>query len=99
MRSCDSELYDRLRGLLNENSRDVKAVASCGILPADTTLFDEPLAFQNVARRDRTAHREAWIRRGLQLSGAAELVFLDPDNGLEVSVSPLHAWQDPLRLL
>ena len=39
------------------------------------------------AHAERKSHREHWFRAALDATAEADLVFLDPDNGLEVGIS------------
>jgi hypothetical protein len=59
-----------------------------GVLPPDTSFFDLPLSFRAFARRERCSVRDEWLRAAAQATRTSTLIFLDPDNGLEVSVHP-----------
>ena len=71
----DAELLDAVRGFEVSEHRTLAALEASGILPPDTLFFDEP-----VAQRDR----EGWHARATGALADADLVFLDPDNGMEV---------------
>lgn len=69
---------------------------------ADGTLFYEPaLDYSGLARateedrRARLAHREAWFARAVDRLAGADIVFLDPDNGIETASVPLHRNRGP----
>ncbi|MDQ4063130.1 MAG: hypothetical protein M3122_04380 [Actinomycetota bacterium] len=77
-RHFDPYLFDHLfRCLKVEGERDVRLVESTDILPG--TSFHEPILsdFANEWRR--------YFAEMLESFRGVELVFLDPDNGLEVS--------------
>ena len=84
----DKELYQKLKSLLIlpdvnlclEN-RNVKAIENSGILPDTTLFFNEVLDFTKIA--DRKACRECWMKRSFEALGKPDVIFLDPDNGLE----------------
>ena len=94
--ACDEELYQALAQLVGAGRRSVKAVQESGILPPGTVYHDETLTLKNLERpRGKTLRqaqmerRESWNRAALEKTGDCEIVFLDPDNGLETaSVKP-----------
>ena len=79
-RSRDPELYDALAGLVARGERSVEAVAAAGLLPG--TRFHAELV-----PRSREARR-AHFARTLEIAAESELLFFDPDNGLEVGSFP-----------
>ena len=71
-RHYDPELFDALERAVNrENSRTLAQIESMRLFPAQ--FYSVPL----------TRLREGWHRQALEKLAGAELVFLDPDNGLE----------------
>jgi hypothetical protein len=112
LRNCDSELYDGLRELLindrNEivsERRLVKTIESSGLLPSGTVFYNDPLSFsRQMSISDRLKERRAWLEGALQATPLVDLVFLDPDNGIECkSVSrtdlkgPKYVYWDEIR--
>ena len=96
-RQCDPALYDTLGKLVSESTRSVNAVRESRILPPGTVFYEVPLSFEGIpghgpsARGMRAAHRKSWLQGALEAVAGCELVFIDPDNGLEVpSVSRDH---------
>lgn len=83
-RTCDPALYDKLGVLVLEGKRAVSTVAENALLPSQTLYHDRPLSYRNVTRGNRKAYREQWLATAHQVADPAALVFLDPDNGLEV---------------
>jgi hypothetical protein len=78
----DPELYAVLGQLVASGRRSVEAVERSRILPEGTMCFTASVA--TLGRpAERVAHRAAWFSRGLRKVAAADLVFFDPDNGLE----------------
>jgi hypothetical protein len=79
-RGYDPSLYDRLRHIVLEKTREVYAAQSDGILPNcifyPTVLSDNPEV--------RASYFEGFERK----SKRCELIFFDPDNGLEVKSRP-----------
>lgn len=83
-RACDPDLYARMR-LLIDGVRSVQAIEQSGALPAGTAYFSEPLLLDYETPAARPALREQWLRRAAEATSDADVVFLDPDNGLKVS--------------
>ena len=62
--------------------------------PVAPVFFDDPLPTGGMATAARIAAREAWHRAAMAKLQDAEIVFLDPDNGLEVkSRGPRSKWR------
>lgn len=80
---ADPELHATLRHLVESGARSIRALESAGLLPAGTAFHsdavDGPRVQPSLARR---AHRNRWLECGREATKGADLVFLDPDNGL-----------------
>ncbi len=82
-RDCDPELWERLRDLIVRDARCVHCVQEEGILPDDTLFHGTILEYQRGSNREiRRAARLLWWRGAMLATRGADLVFLDPDNGL-----------------
>ena len=53
-----------------------------------TLTFDRPDEQGHYTREHRVARRKAWLQDALKLTAGCDIVFVDPDNGLEVQVDP-----------
>jgi hypothetical protein len=82
MRRIESAQHDQ--GELN-----LRLVENSGILPPDTAYFSEPIPRVQGNARQRAAERIAWFGRARNAVTGTDLVFLDPDNGLQVPSAPL----------
>jgi hypothetical protein len=90
-RPYDPELFDSLAKLVSENRRSVKTVQQENIFPPETTFYAEPLSLASVVKELRPHHRQAWLKGVLFATRKSDVVFIDPDNGLEVkSISKHH---------
>ena len=83
LRRCDPELFEKMLHLV-KNDRSIAAVEASGVLPPDTVFFREGLSFKETPRGERDGKRYRWFNAGLRRVKEAEVVFFDPDNGLEV---------------
>ncbi len=104
-RACDPLLHRALRKLVQSGRRTVLGLMSDGVFPHSTQSFHEPLSFVAAARsaRLRLAEREAWMARAYAALADCDIIFADPDNGLEVastlrtnSAGPKYAFFDEL---
>jgi hypothetical protein len=95
-RDCDPFLYDSLAKIVYRKARNVTSIRNSDILPAGTVFFEEPLTFDGMprigpaAREARLKHRGEWLQRALEATAGCDVVFVDPDNGLEGSAKRHH---------
>lgn len=95
-RECDPPLYDALVRIARSGSRSVSTIREAGILPPRTVFFETRLTFRGMpsigktAMRLRCDHRGRWADTGLRETDGCDLVFFDPDNGLECRVKRHH---------
>jgi hypothetical protein len=92
MRSCDPTLHDTLSLLVYSKSRNVASVETSGVLPPELTAYFSARLPSLKSRRQQDISaadaRRQWFIRALEASQTADLVFLDPDNGLEAPSAP-----------
>ncbi len=80
-RAFDSTLFDSLaRSLNGRRRRDVRWVRTTGVIPG-ARFCEERLT-------DEAGERGPWFTRFLRIAAGSDLVFFDPDNGLEVTSVP-----------
>lgn len=100
-RACDAKLFDFLGRCVRGGRRYVRQIETSGLLPA--SFWSEPLTFDDLSRPERETRRQRWTDGALAATRQAELVFVDPDNGLEVRAGPLskngpkYVYYDELR--
>lgn len=100
-RHCDLGLYDKLRDLIAANDRNIAAVKNRGLLPENAVFFETPLSLSGLpkgtakTKLQRVEARQKWLAQALILTETADLIFLDPDNGLEVSSTAYHQDKSP----
>ena len=91
--ALDPALHSALKGIVTRGERSVPAVRRSGVLPVDALHFAEPLPkwARGLALTETLAERRRWASRAMNALAAADIVFLDPDNGLEVASVPLRS--------
>ena len=93
LRDCDSYLYDELlKIVIQEKDRSVLRVQGSGILPPDTLYHDQCLSYEPGQSGDsRKLRREEWLNSALEATKEADVVFVDPDNG--IASEKVSAWR------
>ena len=86
---CDQQLYRMLKDLVRTGNRTVQATQQSGILPTSTVYFDRELPYVQGPLEYHRQKRSEWFEQSLAALKDCDVLFLDPDNGLEVSSSPL----------
>lgn len=95
-RACDQQLHDGLRKILGNESRSVAQIQRTDFLGQNTKFFDDFLSYGGISGRlPRLAHREHWLREALDHTSSQDIVFLDPDNGLQIKSVERHAPKGP----
>src|SRR3954469_12077359 len=79
-RNFDPDLFDALRSIVSSKQRHVDALEAAAVLPG-ATFASEVLPFGGPAAHRQQAGQD-WFNRVQQKLDSANLLFLDPDNGL-----------------
>ena len=103
LQQCDPGLWETMRELVS-TARTISGLEVSGALPPGTAFFNRELSFAETPRAKRHAKRQAWLEAGLRAVGSADVLFADPDNGLQVpscdrlgNRGPKYAYYDDLR--
>jgi len=81
----DNELYYILKTIVENDRRNVSSVQKSGVLPLNTMYYDSILDLTgNTNPLKRRMLRQSWHNAALSSLKDCEIVFLDPDNGLQV---------------
>jgi hypothetical protein len=89
----DLILYSALAKIVLQNRRNITAIEDSGCLPASTVFCTDPIpTIDGVSSgpRERLRYRAEWLEACLHRTRKCELVFFDPDNGLEIASVPKH---------
>jgi hypothetical protein len=77
----DPELFNSIKEILKNNSkRNVTLIERTDLLPGAVYYSDYV--------PDRTVDRESWFNSLIRVARESDIVFLDPDNGMEVKSVP-----------
>jgi hypothetical protein len=85
--SCCPELYDKLAMIIRQNKRRVAEVESSGILPRGTIYYSTPIPNSGMNPAERIQLRQSWFQQSLKTLENADIIFLDPDNGISLDIS------------
>ncbi len=90
-RPCDPLLYDAMRDLIERSERRVQSVERLDLFGGDALFHDASVpAPAKDARGDaRVVHRRRWLAEAGRATRGADLLFLDPDNGLAPPSRPI----------
>jgi len=95
-RECDEDLYDKLRAIIKSGERNIRQIKNSRVLPEWTIYFEEPLCYDELpilnpeTRKKRLRLRNYWVEAGLNKTINCDLIFVDPDNGLQVKSVERH---------
>ncbi len=88
IRACDPALFDTLKRLVGSGDRNVASLEMSGVLPLSQTVFFSVRLLSVNSRRPQnsstTEARREWFLLALEASKTSDLVFFDPDNGIEI---------------
>jgi hypothetical protein len=85
-RDLEPDLHRAMSRLVRKGQRRIAEIRKSGVLPPSTQFFEEGIAemMQGGSVRQRLASRMEWFSRAQAAVVGADVVFLDPDNGIEV---------------
>jgi hypothetical protein len=92
--ALDPQLHQILERLLSAGRRSVKSIARSEIFPNNTVFFDAPIFKTSglvSSGHLRERQRAAWLRKAFAATAECDLVFFDPDNGLETPSVARHS--------
>jgi hypothetical protein len=91
---CDKYLCERLSTVLS-GKRSVASLEEARLLPSSTVYFSELLDFHlkyssqnNRDKEEREVRRKDWLKRAIQSVSDCNVIFVDPDNGLQIASCP-----------
>lgn len=80
----DDTVFFYLKSLVEQGNRDVNHIQSSSLLPDNTLFYNEFLDFSKEPNfLVRKSIRLAWHQNALRRLRDCDIVFLDPDNGLQ----------------
>ena len=90
-RNCDPVLWEKLRDLVFRDARCVHCAEGAGILPDKTGYFNATLQFPpHMRSTERRDARASWMTAALQATKDADIVCVDPDNGIADDAGMYH---------
>ena len=82
---CDSDLFTIMRSIVCFGERKIVTIEESIVLPSGTAYFSECLSFDGMKPgATRADKRQSWIDAGFEAVRDADIIFADPDTGLEV---------------
>jgi hypothetical protein len=89
-RHLDPELFDELKLLVESGNRRVSAIAEKRLFRQETNFFEEYVSRKidgglSFLPSERVTYRAKWLNDCLAATLDRDIVFFDPDNGIEIS--------------
>jgi len=88
---CDNDLARKLRRIVHKEKRTIKNLENAEILKSNTIYFDDCVNFHQEHQKQTKEHkdlrlelRKKWLERAIRKTTGCNVIFLDPDNGMEV---------------
>lgn len=100
-RNGDAVLYDSLAEIVQKGKRNVGSIRESNVLPSNTVFYDSVLSFDGISnnspsdRLNRINYRKEWVNGAVKATEQCDLIFVDPDNGLEVKSVLSHQKTGP----
>jgi hypothetical protein len=94
--SCDPDLHQLLTQIISDEARCIASIRERKVLPDSTVFYETPLSFFEMpsgtpkAIEARLLHRTYWLQAAYEAVQSCDIVFVDPDNGLEVDSIKRH---------
>ena len=86
-RSCFPNLYDKLSTIVYQNRRSIAEIEASKILPEGTIFYSAAIPHSGDTAAEMVALRQAWFEESLSQLDQADIIFLDPDNGIQIDPS------------
>ena len=95
--SCDKELVQHLSNVIT-GERSIAHLEKLDILPDNTVYFSKTLDFHEAYKTQTKKHKAArrngrlqWLNEAVKAVSQCNIIFVDPDNGIEVpSIPNIH---------
>jgi hypothetical protein len=76
--TCFPELYRQLKNIVDNDRRNIKEIENNSVLPIGTVFYSKPLPLPYLL-----GARENWLDESLTNLKNTDIIFLDPDNGIQ----------------
>jgi hypothetical protein len=89
----DVTLHRELSNIVFQARRSIASIGFSGCLPASTVFCTDPISDIDQITggpRERLRYRAEWLEACLYHTDKCDLVFFDPDNGVETASIPKH---------
>lgn len=92
--ACDIKLIRELQKIV-KTKRSIRSLEKAKLLPDNTVYYSAPLSFYTdhpgqtaTAKQARKNARDNWLKDAIEKVSICNVIFLDPDNGLEIKSVP-----------
>ena len=85
--AADLELFNQLKLIISQASKNISSIEQSGILLTNTLFFSDFIPFKS--------ERINWHHKSLSILSNSDIIFYDPDNGLEVKSYSVNSIKAP----
>ena len=82
-RECSLDIHGKLKTIVDADERKILALEKGGLLPDSTLYYSEPIPYEAKSPNQRRINREQWFENSKTMLKNSDIVFLDPDNGIQ----------------
>ena len=84
LQECNPKLYRQMNEIVFvKKKRNIAEIEKDNVLPKGTIFYGELLRYDNIPLEERERIRKEWHSAALKKLRGADVIFLDPDNGIE----------------
>lgn len=89
-KECDNDLHNSLNEIVLQNQRNIESIEKSNIFPNATIFYNQILDFNKETNwANKMDLRRSWHTKAIERLSGSDIVFLDPDNGLQVKSTSL----------
>ncbi len=89
-KTCDEDLFIQLKNLVGQGNRTIQSIQGLRIWPLSTIFCEENVSYERpktdgniIPIGQRELHRDQWFKQAQSDVHNKDIVFLDPDNGIQ----------------
>jgi hypothetical protein len=82
-RRCFPEIFAVLKTIVGAETRTIAAIEESGIIGEGVVYYRKAVSTPHLHHTRREAAREEWFAGSLECLSDADIIFLDPDNGIQ----------------
>ena len=86
-KTADPQLHGRLKAIVESNNLNLARIEEGSVLPEGFMYYSEEIPHKAASPPQREKDRGLWFKKSVESLKTADVVFLDPDNGIPYPVA------------